>query len=303
MSGLTVIIPYLPGTPTEHLEETLASVLEYRSEGVEILVVNAGRYSDSYSIEEEGVRFLAADEGLELAQYINLGVFAATTPIVQTLLCGVAVTEGWASTALKRFESPKIGVVIPRVVERVGEKGEISHAGWIYRRDGRILPAVEVERLPALARPAPCRYGAFFRRQPLVDLGGMEPFALDFACIDAVLMLDALGFGAAAEPASRLVLDGTAAVTTEPGTFLMYEEALFRRWTDRGGRGKNLRLYRKRSFFEWLAAIFRGQGGLWSKAREKGRALGDENAKREKLLDAKRAMVARKTGGAEGRAQ
>ena len=59
MPDLTVIIPFHTGTPVEFLEETLASVLECRSDGLQILVVNAGQYSDSYSIQEEGAKYSA----------------------------------------------------------------------------------------------------------------------------------------------------------------------------------------------------------------------------------------------------
>lgn len=299
MSELTVIIPYLAGTPTDYLEETLASILEFRPEGLEILVVNAGRYSDSYSIEEEGVRFLDADEELGEAECVNIGIFAATTPIVQTLLCGVSVEEGWTDAALGRFESEKIGAVIPAVIEQRDKTGEIRRFGWTYRRDGRIdaisAPGVFSKGICM----APTRYGAFFRRQPLVDFGGFESFPLDFAGIDAVLLLDGLGFGTVCEPASRLFLDGAAAADPDILELLTFQEAIFRRWTDWRGRGKNLRLYRKRTFFAWLGGIFSARGKLLREGRAAGRTLGDENARKRKLLDAKRALSARRKQAAQ----
>lgn len=299
MSELTVVIPYLAGTPTDYLEETLASILEFRPEGLEILVVNAGRYSDSYSIEEEGVRFLEADERLGEAECINIGIFATTTPLIQTLLCGVTVEEGWTDAALALFESEKIGAVIPAVIERRGETAEIRRFGWTYRRDGRIDAVSAPSRLSKGICSAPTRYGAFFRRQPLVDFGGLEPFPLDFACIDAVLFLDGLGFATVCEPASRLFLDSSLAADPAPLERLTFQEALFRRWVDWRGRGKNLRLYRKRTFFEWLGGIFSVRGKILRAGRAAGRAVGDENARKRKLLGAKRALAARRKQAAQ----
>jgi len=58
VSRLTIIIPYFHDTPTAAFEETLASVLVQRPDGVEILVPNGGGYSDPWETDSDGVEFL-----------------------------------------------------------------------------------------------------------------------------------------------------------------------------------------------------------------------------------------------------
>ena len=121
MSLLTVIIPFPRNTATELLEETLASVLEFRPDSTDILVVNAAGYSDCYQIEDEGVRFCDVPPETSLVECVNTGVRLAKTPFVHPLLCGSTVDDGWTAGPMKRFETPEIACVIPVVTEGASE--------------------------------------------------------------------------------------------------------------------------------------------------------------------------------------
>ncbi|MBQ6618844.1 MAG: hypothetical protein IJH68_01695 [Thermoguttaceae bacterium] len=270
MSDLTVIIPFHAETPVEFLEETLASVLECRSDGLQILVVNAGQYSDSYSIQEEGVRFLSADPQSDLVDCVKLGLNEAAAPVVQILLCGVVVTEGWDVRALESFYPGGAAALVP-LIEEPSEGETVRLTGWIYRPDGKIDAAAEGPD-PAEGILAPTRFSAFFRRDVLADLDWPEAIPMDFAMIDAALLVRALGMKVVRDEAVRLELRDVAEEPVDLFGFWKYSEFLQCRWLPLAD-GQTLPLYRGGSFWLKVRAFFSGKYPLFHRAQDEGKNL------------------------------
>ena len=270
MPDLTVIIPFHAGTPVEFLEETLASVLECRSDGLQILVVNAGQYSDSYSIQEEGVRFLSADPEADLIDCVKLALGEAAAPVIQILLCGVVVTEGWDVRALASFNPGGAAALVP-LIEESSEEETVRHTGWIYRPDGKI-DAASVEPGPADGVFAPTRFSAFFRREVLAELNWPEAIPLDFAMIDAALLVRARGMKVVRDDAVRLELRDVAEEPVDLFSFWKYSEFLQCRWLPLAD-DRTLPLYRGGSFWLKVRAFFSGEYPLLRRARGEGKKL------------------------------
>ncbi|MBQ1456172.1 MAG: hypothetical protein IIZ25_10040 [Thermoguttaceae bacterium] len=270
MPDLTVIIPFHTGTPVEFLEETLASVLECRSDGLQILVVNAGQYSDSYSIQEEGVRFLSADPEAGLIDCVKLALGCAAAPVVQILLCGVVVTEGWDVRAVSSFKTGGTAALVP-LIEESSEGETVRHTGWIYHPDGKIDAAAE-QPGPDDGVLTPTRFSAFFRREVLAELNWPEEIPLDFAMIDAALLVSALGMKVVRDDTVRLELRDVAEEPVDLFSFWKYSEFLQCRWLPLAD-GQTLPLYRGGSFWLKVRAFFSGKYPLLRRARGEGKEL------------------------------
>lgn len=302
MARLTVIIPFPFRTPTELFEETCASVLEFRPDGAEILVVNAGGYDDCYQIGEEEVRFVHAEPESSLIDCINLGIREADAPLVHPILCGVTAEEGWTDGAIKRFEKPVVSAVIPLILQSVSESlsptGLRVRAGLVYARSGKLFPIRRDTPTAGWNRVVPTIGGAFFRREPLLDLGLFSPsFSATFAYADMTMLLDAIRQRTVIETSSRLHYQEDA-FPGEPDRYawLTEQERLFRRWDDWGGRTKNGWLHRFRLFAESWSALRHGDRGKVNAAYRAGRDAESSKAERlQAVANAKRARIARES--------
>lgn len=300
MARLTVIIPFPHQTPTERFEETCASVLEFRPEDAEILVVNAGGYDDCYQIGDEEVRFIHADPECSLIDCVNIGVREAAAPLVHPILCGATVEEGWTDGAVKRFEKPVVSAVIPIILQTVPEtvspNGYRFRAGLVYTRSGKLFPIRRDSQVGGWNRVAPTMIGAFFRREALLDLGLFETsLAPPFAYADMTMLLDAIRQRTVLEPSSHIHYQEET-IPDEPDRYrwLTEQEKLFWRWSDWGGRMKTGWLHRLRLWGESFAALRRGDRKLVGDAYRAGRDAAAESA-RKKIVDAaKRARLARR---------
>ena len=139
VTRLSILIPFLGNR--DSLENTLASVLQNRPEGAEIVVALGQDYDDPYQLGEE-VRFVRAAGATTLAAALNQGFAACQAPIVHTLACGATVGDGWTDRALRRFDDRRIASVAPVIAEadhpqRVWSTGLEYRAGGACRRLGQ----------------------------------------------------------------------------------------------------------------------------------------------------------------------
>lgn len=175
-SGLSIVIPVttrLGRDMIKAFEETLLSVLENRPERAEVIVVLGCEYSDPWNIREE-VEFLRAPEGSSLVACVNVGLAACSGEIVHVLAPGWRATPDWADAAVARFESSKVGAVVPAIVSEKDRSRTISQ-GIAYRAGGRRVVVKPPRARPgeAAVRPAwgpPLQAG--FWRAEVLELDG-----------------------------------------------------------------------------------------------------------------------------------
>src|SRR5690606_32409978 len=109
---LSIVIPWMG--PAGQLEDTLATVLQNRPSGCEVLVALAEPYNDPYGVADE-VTFVPppARGDANFVALVNRAVTQAEAAIVHVLASGVRVTEDWTSAALLHFDDASIAAVAP----------------------------------------------------------------------------------------------------------------------------------------------------------------------------------------------
>lgn len=203
MCRLTILIPLLDDSM--QFEDTLASVLQSRPERSEVVVVHDGSYNDPYELAAE-VRFVTHN-GSGLVGAINAGCEAAKGYIINLVLPGITVSEGWTERVLPWFDEREIASVAPLLI-RDDRHDEIVSAGLRYGIGGqRIVHGVgthmdSVDSLCDTAIIAPTLAMGFYRRSVLTAIGGFSSSLGEFcADIDAGLTWKALGLRCSLEPA------------------------------------------------------------------------------------------------------
>lgn len=261
MSQLSVIIPVV--RTLSRLEDTLVSVLEYRPEDCDVVVVLDEPYADPYRLEGE-VTFIRAQGGLPLAQAINLGFRASTGQWVHVLPCGNLVVRGWAEAAQKHFAESRLGVIVP-VTLSCTEPSKILAAGMGYDRAGRLVHlqrgvSAEGTVLSHRTRVLPHFSGALFRRDSLQAVNGADESLGDgWVLADLTLRLFQCGYSSVLEPECRVRSDPALEPPNYDYLAARDAERFFWRWRDR--RGSTLVRHLALLTSQALAALPRGQ--LW----------------------------------------
>ena len=203
MARLSIIIPAIGSN--ELLETGLASVLQHRPAGSEVLVVLPRPYDDPYNIKDE-VRFVAARRGAGLVECLSTGLAESTGEVVHTLAAGVEVTDCWTAAPVARFADPRVAAVAPLLV--LDNSGApICSAGVSYSPQGArkqilIGTAEGAARVPTLG---PELRAGFYRRETLLELSALSSrVGDDVADIDLALTLRAAGYRAVFEPAGKI---------------------------------------------------------------------------------------------------
>jgi len=238
---LSILIPF--AGDVEPFETTLASVLQNRPEGCEVLVAHAGRYQDPYELESEEVQFLEQPASSGVVELINSGIDAAAGEVLHILRCGAEVEEGWTAPALTRFEDEFVALVSPLLLE--GEnQGRIVACGVNYgiggsRKLAGARSTVSERKLKKVQVLGPTLAAGFYRLEALRALGGFDASIGDeHADIDAALTLQAIGCKCQFEAASRVRF--TDAKANAPETFRtgrQSERLFWRHQKRRGGIG------------------------------------------------------------------
>jgi hypothetical protein len=231
---LSIVIPWVG--PAGPFEDTLASVLQNRPAGAEVIVALERSYDDPHGLAEE-VAFLppagpSATTGI--VPLVNRGVRAAAAPIVHVVPCGYQVSDGWAGAALLHFDDPDIGAVASVLLDQKRQTRVIA-AGIDPGRAGTARPSqrgtkYSVARLATTSPAGATLAGGFFRTPLLTALGGFdESLAMAQAELDLALCFAELGLRTECEPTSVLVAAGSQ--PSRQGSFGegRAAEAVFRR--------------------------------------------------------------------------
>lgn len=121
---LSIVVPH--GGDGAAFESSLASVLQHRPDGCEVIVPHDGSYDDPFDLGEE-VRFVDSGSTSTLRQ-ISEAAELALGRFIHVVADGHVVTDNWTNAALAQFEGHETGVVVPMV--RDSETQRIEHAGW-----------------------------------------------------------------------------------------------------------------------------------------------------------------------------
>jgi hypothetical protein len=114
-------------------ETTLASVLRYATEQVDVLVVYTGDYADPHGIlsEIEAV-VVPRSRGLSRLGMLALGAESATAPWVFWLSPGIELTEAALESALAQLDRRDLGLISPRIYAATDAGGGDSETGLAH---------------------------------------------------------------------------------------------------------------------------------------------------------------------------
>lgn len=260
MCRLSLVIPIL--TEPEPFEDTLVSVLQNRPADCEVIVVHRGPYEDPYDLQDE-VRFVEVPTESSAIQAINAGLTAARGEIVHLLQPGLLAIEGWTKPALARFDDATLGAVAPVVLQRSNPDRVVSAGlrftvGGAPRMHGVSTRSSASKKLARCEIAGPTLSAAFYRKEALLDLGGLSELAGErLADADLAFSLQTAGWGCVLEPACRLV--GDAQRRTVPLSFAAgrYDERLFLRFAAIHGMVPALVFHLFAVFGRWLCNAYR----------------------------------------------
>ena len=161
---------------------------------------------------EFGLQGLRLDRRRGFCTAVNVGIRAASAPVVEILNDDTEVTPSWTAAALAAFADSSVGAVAPLALmsligegaERIDSAGDRFFVAGIAAKRGHAEPA----RPPYLQR---CRvFGAsascgFYRREAL-EAAGLFPerFGAYFEDVDLAFRLHRAGYQIVFEPASRV---------------------------------------------------------------------------------------------------
>jgi hypothetical protein len=206
---LAAVIPYQQGP--SHLEATVLSILENRDSQIELIVVDAGRYSDPYGLSGVEMTILPVDPNTDWFSMVYEGIQSTIAPIVQVIAPGMTVTKDWWQGPLEAFSAVQMGAVQPSYHAPGGPRiaGGLDRTALPRRslkqqvRDGE---AVGVSSM-----------GGFFRKRAILALDGwLKGLPRDAADAEMTLALTALGFQMLACPESKLIIDQPARIASQP---------------------------------------------------------------------------------------
>ncbi len=246
MPRLSIII--IASERVESLEQTLASVLQNRPAACEIIVVHPSSYDDPYQLRDE-VRFVAVPPSASLVESMNAAVNAAEAEILHFLRDSIEVEEGWTDQPLCQFDKPKVGSVIPMVLNS-NRGAQITLAGVTAAQHGSRIECRGTlnDGPPNLGKhqPAgPSLAAAFYRASIVGSLGGFDAAVGDeLADLELALSMRRLGFETVLAPDSRLFLHDQA-WQTKIGGFQAgkFAERLYRRHLAGGMGARSLLLH------------------------------------------------------------
>ncbi|MFN9548700.1 MAG: hypothetical protein ACK56Q_00310, partial [Pirellulaceae bacterium] len=177
----------------------------------ELIVVDAGRYSDPYGLSGVDMTILPVDPNTDWFSMVYEGIQSSIAPIVQVIAPGMTVTKDWWHGPLEAFTSAQIGAVQPA-----------------YHAPGgpRIAAGLDLTALPRRSLKQQVRdgeavgvssMGGFFRKRALLALDGwLKGLPRDAADAEMTLALTALDFQTLACPESKLIIDQPARIASQP---------------------------------------------------------------------------------------
>jgi hypothetical protein len=199
---LSIIVPYQQNDST--IESTLLSLLENRPENVEILLAHDGSYSDPYGLGNDELVIIDCDTRTNQIGLINQAVAASCSPVIQVIIPGTTVENGWTESAVSHFEDDAVAAVSPVTVCENAEYFGIG-ANELPRRAIIVDDHRHHECVPMIN-------GGFFRRRTLLALNGFfEVGSREASEVEMGLAIQMLGYDA--------VLDHDSVITTSKTNF------------------------------------------------------------------------------------
>lgn len=196
MARFSLIVP--SAGDVSSFEETLASILRYRPENAQVLVVHGGDYEDRYGLGRE-VDFIGVDtvKGDHLIELFNAGVKEARGQWIGFLRPGIQLTENWERAVESAFLTADVACVSPLIVSasnlnRVLVSGVSAGAGFtrvLTNENQRLGSKSDFKAL------GPTSWGAFYRRSILVALDECDTsLGANYFDLDLALSFATLGF-------------------------------------------------------------------------------------------------------------
>lgn len=172
----------------------MASLLESISSDIEVLVLDAIQYGDPWNIAEEGVRFLVSSSPNTPMETLNQGIREANAPILYILFPGTQPSEGGIDAALHHFSDRHLACLIPTILEQ-SPRRRVLALGSLYRPNGEFRSFRSIKSIKNnVLCIAPHMAAAFFRREPLLRIGGFNTaFSPPISYMDAAIKLQRLG--------------------------------------------------------------------------------------------------------------
>lgn len=210
MLRLSIIIPYFGELSL--FESTLASVLQNRPGGCQILVAHRGDYQDPWNLGEE-VEFLTQRADATLLDLVNAGLHEARAEVFHVLLAGTEVNEGWTIPVLSHFAYPRVGAVAPLLTRSADPQQVLARGLRVNHHFDRVVVDQQSPldaRNPQRATTndlvhGPLLSAAFYRTDALLDIGGFDPLlGAEFSDADVATTLKTIGYRCVHEPACRL---------------------------------------------------------------------------------------------------
>lgn len=291
---LSVVIP--SHKRADLLAHCLRAVTAHAPAGTEVVVVDDASPAGSVSAVATtfpGVRVVRLDTPSGFCVAVNVGLRAATSPVVQLLNDDAEPEPGWAAPALAALQRPGVAAVAPLVLlgapgttpERIDSAGDGYTLGGIARKryHGQRLDGVRLAAGPVFGASGAA---AFYRRDVVLSLGGLhEPFGAYFEDVDLAFRLHWAGWSVAFVPGSRVWHRGGASHGPARGPLLEQqsrnEELVF--WRNMPARllwralpahvavlvGKALRRLREGTFLGFLRGRWRAWCELMTVARHR----------------------------------
>ncbi len=187
MPRLSIIVPYQQNDST--IESTLLSLLENRPDNVEILLSHDCSYNDPYGLGNDELVLVDCDARTNQIGLINQAVAACCSPVIQVILPGTTVENGWMESAVATFQEPSIAAVSPvTVCENASYFG--IDANYLPRR---AIVAEDHRQHDCV----PMINGGFFRRRTLLALNGfLDIGSREAAEVELGLAIQMLGYDA-----------------------------------------------------------------------------------------------------------
>jgi hypothetical protein len=199
MARFSIIVPGIGSN--SRFEETLASVLRYRPDHCQIIVVHQQPYQDPYGLEREVdfIEISAVENSDGVIPMFNAGVQASRGTLIGFLRPGTHVTQNWDALVDRAFEDSEVAAVTPALIAssdmtRLVAAGVQFGAGFARELVGT-CQKLNSKKTAALSPLGPTSWAGFYRKSYLASLDDCDvDLDSDFFDLDLALSFAALKF-------------------------------------------------------------------------------------------------------------
>ncbi|MEM7558143.1 MAG: glycosyltransferase family A protein [Planctomycetota bacterium] len=287
MPSLSVIVPFRGNDSA--LETTVLSILENRTQDTEVLVVHDGSYSDPYDLAEEVV-FVQAKATDGVVGLLNEGIMAACSPVVNIILDGVVVSEGWQRAALEELSSDEELAAVA-VAQQVAGSKQFGISETALDELASLRSEMGVLKQAGRDCAAPQLACGFYRKSTLLALEGLRYQSIEAAQLEYAFALAELDLRTHLDVLTTV--DGSGAVRSDSGEVLSEIAQVAVDYDVIGG-----------GFVASISQLLSGLPSGFSKARSwsRGIAQGQADVQRRRIEAARLALEERRERSAASEA-